>query len=395
MSQVKIKQWLAVAGVSVAAFVFNCSEFMPVGLLTDIGNSFGTTESQTGMIVSVYAWFVMIFSVPLMIVGTRINFRPLFLTIIAIFFVGQVLTAIAVNYWMLMIARLVVATAHCIFWALGAPLSVRLVDQDSKSVALSVFEVGAAAALVVGMPIGRAIGLVVGWRMTFGLVAVMAFILLVYVFFTLPRVDGEEAFKFSDIPGLFKNPGLVSIFIMTALYAWSYYVGYSYIEPFLLQVAHMDKGIVTLALAVFGLAGVTACVCSSKFYPRFRFKVVRAATIGVPLALFLMSILAQFEQPTLILLACIIWGMSGSCVAVVYQGEIINVATSEQETVAMAFFSAIFNFGIGFGAFLGGKVVDTLGISQVCSVGAIIGAVSICFCLFIAIRQLKKFDVKL
>ena len=86
MSQVKIKQWLAVAGVSVAAFVFNCSEFMPVGLLTDIGNSFGTTESQTGMIVSVYAWFVMIFSVPLMIVGTRINFRPLFLTIIAIFY---------------------------------------------------------------------------------------------------------------------------------------------------------------------------------------------------------------------------------------------------------------------------------------------------------------------
>lgn len=172
-------------------------------------------------------------------------------------------------------------------------------------------------------------------------------------------------------------------------------MGYSYIEPFLLQVAHMDKGIVTLALAVFGLAGVTACVCSSKIYPRFRFKVVRVATIGVPLALFLMSILAQFEQPTLILLSCIIWGMSGSCVAVVYQGEIINVATSEQETVAMAFFSAIFNFGIGFGAFLGGKVVDTLGISQVCSVGAIIGIVSICFCLFIAIRQLKKFDVKL
>ena len=391
----KVKQWLAVAGVAISAFVFNCSEFMPVGLLTDIASSFGASESQIGMVVSVYAWFVMIFSVPLMVVGTRINFRPLFLTILAIFLVGQILTAVAVNYWMLMIARLVVATAHCIFWALGAPLSVRLVDEKNRSVALSVFEVGAAAALVVGMPIGRAIGLIVGWRMTFGLVAVMAAILLVYVFFTLPRVEADEAFKFSQIPGLFKNPGLVSIFIMTALYAWSYYVGYSYIEPFLLQVAHMNEGIVTLALAVFGLAGVTACVCSSKIYPRFRFKVVAGATIGVPLALFLMAVLAQFENPTLILLACIIWGMSGSCVAVVYQGEIINVASSEQETVAMAFFSAIFNFGIGFGAFLGGKVVDTLGISQVCTVGAMIGAVSIAFCLFVACRQLRKFATKL
>lgn len=391
----KIKQWLAVAGVAVAAFVFNCSEFMPVGLLTDIGNSFGVSESETGMIVSVYAWFVMIFSVPLMILGTRINFRTLFLSLIAVFLLGQILTAVAVSYWMLMIARLVVACAHCIFWALGAPLSVRLVDEKDRAVALSVFEVGAAAALVVGMPIGRAIGLLVGWRMTFGIVALMATILLVYVFFTLPRVESEVAFKFSQIPSLFKNPGLVSIFVMTALYSWSYYVGYSYIEPFLLQVAHMDKGIVTLALAVFGLAGVTACVCSSKVYPRFRFTVVRGATIGVPLALFLLSVLAQFEQPTLVLLTCIIWGMSGSCVAVVYQGEIINVASGEQETVAMAFFSAIFNFGIGFGAFLGGKVIDTLGISQVCSVGAVIGVVSICFCSFIAIRQLRKFQVKL
>ena len=123
--------------------------------------------------------------------------------------------------------------------------------------------------------------------------------------------------------------------------------------------------------------------------------VVALATIGVPLALFLMAVLAQFEEPTFILFACIIWGLSGSCVAVVYQGEIINVASSEQETVAMAFFSAIFNFGIGFGAFLGGRVVDTLGISHVCSVGALIGAVSIAFCLFVAIRQLRKFDVKL
>ncbi len=391
----KIKQWLAVAGVAIAAFIFNCSEFMPVGLLTDIGNSFGTSESQTGMIVSVYAWFVMIFSVPLMIVGTRINYRSLFLIILSVFLVGQFLSALATSYWMLMVARLVVAAAHCIFWALGAPLSVRLVDEEHRSVALSVFEVGSAAALVVGMPIGRAIGLLVGWRMTFGIVAILTAVLLVYVFITMPSVEGEEAFKFSQFPELFKNPGLVAIFIMTALYSWSYYVGYSYIEPFMLQVAHMEKGVITMAFAVFGLAGVVACVCSSIIYPRFRFKVVAGATMGVPLALLLMACLSQFEQPALIFLACAVWGMSGSCVAVVYQGEIINVATPEQETVAMAFFSGIFNFGIGFGAFLGGQVVDVLGISQVCSVGAMIGVVSIAFCLFVAIRQLRKFKVKL
>ncbi len=391
----KVKEWLGLLGVAIAAFVFNCSEFMPVGLLTDIGATFATSESQTGLLVSVYAWAVMLLSVPLMIVGTRINMRPLFLIVLIVFFIGQVLTAFSINYWMMMASRLVVACAHCIFWAIGVPLSVRLVDEKHGALALSVFEVGAAAALVVGMPIGRAIGLIVGWRMTFGIVAIMSFILIVYVFFTLPSVNSEEAFKINQIPSLFKNKGLVSIFIQTALYAWSYYVGYSYIEPFLLQAANMDKGIVTLALAIFGLAGVSACLMSSKIYPKFRFNVIKLATIGVPLALTLMALLYNLQNPTIILLICIIWGISGSTVAVVYQGEIINVADDEEQTVAMAFFSGIFNFGIGFGAFLGGKVVDDFGISSVCAAGALIGFFSIAFCLLILLKQLKKFKVKL
>ena len=390
-----VKQWAALLGVAVSAFVFNCSEFMPVGLLTDIGNTFGTSESQTGLLVSVYAWAVMLLSVPLMIIGTRLAMRPLFLLVITVFLIGQVLTALSVSYWMLMTSRLVVACAHCIFWAIGVPLSVRIVDDKHRALALSVFEVGAAAALVVGMPIGRAIGLVVGWRMTFGIVAIMSAILLVYVFITLPDVESKEAYHFNQFPSLFRNKGLVAIFIMTALYAWSYYVGYSYIEPFLLQVANMDKGVVTLALAVFGLAGVTACLMNSKIYPKYRFAVIKVATIGVPLALILMSITANFHNPTPLLLVCVIWGMSGSTVACVYQGEIVNVASDEEETVAMAFFSGIFNFGIGFGAFLGGKVVDSVGIAHVCTAGAIIGAVSIAFCLSVAIKQIAKFDVKL
>ena len=391
----KAKQWLIVAGVSVAAFVFNCSEIMPVGLLTDIGDSFEISESQTAMLVSVYAWFVMIFSVPLMILGTRLNFRPLLLCILAVFTAGQILTAVSVNFWMMMASRLVVAAAHCVFWAIGGPLSVRLVDAKHRAAALSAFEMGSAAALVLGLPIGRTVGLMVGWRATFALVGLIAAVLLVYNFIMLPNVKSEEAYKFSQFPELFKNPALVAIFVLTALYALSYYVGYSYIEPFMLQVANMGEEVITLALAVFGVAGVLGCVCASRLYPKLRFGVVGAATIGVPLALFLMSIFAQFGSSALILFACVIWGFSGALVAVTYQGEIINVAKDSQETVATAFFSGIFNFGIGFGAYLGGRVVDSVGITHVCNVGALIGIISISFCLIIALRQLKKFEVKL
>ena len=156
------KQWLALAGIAIAAFVFNSSEFMPVGLLTDIGQTFGTSEATTGMLVSVYAWAVMILSVPLMIVATRLDFRRLLLVVLVVFLAGQVLTAFSASYWMLMAARLVVACAHSVFWAIAAPIAVRLVPQSKRALALSVVETGTAVAAIVGLPLGRAIGLAVG-----------------------------------------------------------------------------------------------------------------------------------------------------------------------------------------------------------------------------------------
>lgn len=387
------RQWLALAGVAVAAFVFNSSEFMPVGLLTDIGASFGTDEATTGMLVSVYAWAVMILSVPLMIVATRLDFRRLLIVVLAVFLLGQVLTALSSSYWMLMASRLVVACSHSVFWAIAASIAVRLVTSDKRSLALSLVETGTAIAGIIGLPLGRAIGLAVGWRMTFAIVAVLSALLLVYLLITMPWVPGAEPFNVAQLPGLFQNKGLVALFILTALYAWGYYTGYSYIEPFLLQVGGIESGMVTIVLSVFGVASIVGSLACSKLYPRFRFPFFRIITIGVPVALLLMHAAVGLGVGA-VFADVVLWGICAASVSVVYQAEIINVSADEEETVAMAFFSGIFNFGIGFGAFLGGQVVNTAGIANVFYAGGILGVVSIVFCLLVAVRWLKRFPVK-
>lgn len=387
------KQWLALAGIAIAAFVFNSSEFMPVGLLTDIGQTFGTSEATTGMLVSVYVWAVMILSVPLMIVATRLDFRRLLLVVLVVFLAGQVLTAFSASYWMLMAARLVVACAHSVFWAIAAPIAVRLVPQSKRALALSVVETGTAVAAIVGLPLGRAIGLAVGWRLTFAIVAVISALLLVYLIVTLPWVPGAEPFGVGQLPGLFRNKGLVALFVLTALYAWGYYTGYSYIEPFLLQIAGLENDMVTIVLSVFGVASIVGSIMCSKLYPRFRFGFFRAITIGVPVALLLMHAAAGVGIAA-IFGVVVLWGISAAAVSVVYQAEIINVSSDEEETVAMAFFSGIFNFGIGTGALLGGQVVNSLGIANVFYAGGAIGAASIAFCLLVAVARLKKYPVK-
>lgn len=387
------RQWASLAGIAVAAFVFNSSEFMPVSLLTDIGASFGTDESTTGLLVSGYAWAVMLLSVPLMVLATRLEFRRLLLVVVAVFLAGQVLTALSVSYGMMMASRLVVACAHAVFWAIAAPVAVRLVPASKRSVALSAVVTGSAVAMIVGLPLGRAIGLIAGWRLTFAVVAGVAALLLAYLAVVLPWIPGAEKFGLSRLPELFRNKALVGLFVLTALYATGYYTGYSYIEPFLLQVGGLGETAVTVALSVFGVAGVVGSAACARLYPRFRFPYLCIVTAGVALSLLLM-LPAALGGLAVVFAACSLWGVCATSCSVVYQAEIINVSTPETETVAMAFFSGIFNFGIGTGALMGGQVVRRIGMGDVFVVGGIVGVTAALYCAFVLVRRLRGFSVR-
>lgn len=92
---ISLKQWLPLIGLACCAFVFNTSEFMPIGLLTDIAASFSLTEAQAGIMISVYAWGVMLLSLPLMVFASRFEFKRMLLGVLAVFSLGQFLSAVA------------------------------------------------------------------------------------------------------------------------------------------------------------------------------------------------------------------------------------------------------------------------------------------------------------
>ena len=112
-----MKQWIPLAGLMLAAFIFNTSEFIPIGLLSDIGADFGIGEAQTGMMITVYAWVVAIASLPLMLVFAKTESRRLMLSIVALFAVSHVFSGVATSFNMLMLSRMGVACSHAIFWA--------------------------------------------------------------------------------------------------------------------------------------------------------------------------------------------------------------------------------------------------------------------------------------
>ena len=123
---ITLRQWLPLIGLTCCAFVFNTSEFMPIGLLTDIAASFSLTEAQAGIMISVYAWGVMLLSLPLMVFASRFEFKRMLLGVLAVFSLGQFLSAVAPTYPILVCARLVVACAHAVFWSVASIMASRL-----------------------------------------------------------------------------------------------------------------------------------------------------------------------------------------------------------------------------------------------------------------------------
>ena len=165
------KYFLPLVGLAVSAFVFNTSEFMPIALLTDISDSFGKTPAETGIMITAYAWVVGLMSLPLMLAACRMEPKRLLLTVLALFAAGQIGSGLATSFAMLMAARVAVACAHAIFWSITAPFATRLVTREHQPFALSCVATGSAIAMIFGLPIGRVIGLALGWRMTFFCIA--------------------------------------------------------------------------------------------------------------------------------------------------------------------------------------------------------------------------------
>lgn len=376
MEKSGLKAWLPVIGLTFSAFIFNTSEFIPIGLLSDIAADFSITESHAGLMITVYAWVVALASLPLMLVFAKTESKKLMLSITALFVVSHVLSGLASDFYMLMLSRMGVACAHAIFWSIVTPLAVKTAPEGKQSTALSFIVSGSSIAMIVGLPLGRTIGLYAGWRATFLIIGAVALIILCILAAVLKKTPGESNFSIRKLPALFKTPALLGIYLITVIAITGHFTGYSYIEPFMGQVAGMGSTLITLVLTLFGVVGIFGSVIFSKFYDRHPGFFIKYAVSGICISLLLLQA-ASFSIWSEFLL-CVFWGLAINSYNLVFQSEIIRNAP-QGTAVAMSIYSGIYNVGIGTGALVGGAVCDGTGIQYIGYVGGAIVLIALVY----------------
>lgn len=376
------KEWMPLIGMTIAAFVFNTSEFMPVGLLSGIAQTFSISISTAGLMITIYSWSVLLLSLPLMLIVCNYNYRKILCVTLACFACGQFLSSIAPNFLCLVLARFIVACAHAVFWSVASVIACHLVCPEKKEFAMSMIVTGSSIAMIFGLPLGRMIGLLLGWRMTFGIVGLIATILLIFQFFVFPSLENKESFALNQLPDILKNKSCITIYVLAALFASAYYTAYSYIEPFLKQIIHASPVQITLELSLFGLAGLIGSYLFSKYYKNHRIGFLYATTFGLAAVLFLLKSTRHASLTIIPLFLC--WGMISTIFNVACQAETIQATKEQEASIAMSIFSGIFNLGIGLGSFLGGQVILFTSVANIGLLGGWIALANGLFCLCMA-----------
>ncbi|ECE0636253.1 sugar transporter [Salmonella enterica subsp. enterica] len=380
--------WLRVVTLAIAAFIFNTTEFVPVGLLSDIAESFHMQTAQVGIMLTIYAWVVAVMSLPFMLLTSQMERRKLLIYLFVLFIASHVLSFLAWNFTVLVISRIGIAFAHAIFWSITASLAIRLAPAGKRAQALSLIATGTALAMVLGLPIGRVVGQYFGWRTTFFAIGMGALITLLCLIKLLPKLPSEHSGSLKSLPLLFRRPALMSLYVLTVVVVTAHYTAYSYVEPFVQNVAGLSANFATVLLLILGGAGIIGSLVFGKLGNRHASSLVSIAIALLVVCLLLLLPAAESEAHLAIL--SIFWGIAIMVIGLGMQVKVLALAPDATD-VAMALFSGIFNIGIGAGALVGNQVSLHWSMSAI----GYIGAIPACAALVWAVLIFRKWPVTL
>ncbi|WJV47570.1 MFS transporter [Streptomyces flavofungini] len=346
---------LALLALAIGAFGIGTTEFVIMGLLPEVAGDFDVSIPTAGLLVTGYALGVVAGAPLMTVLGQRISRKRMLMLLMGLFIAGNLLSAIAPSFGVMLAGRVVASLAHGAFFGIGSVVAAELVAPEKKAGAIAMMFTGLTVANVVGVPLGTFVGQVVGWRVTFVIVAALGVLGLAGIAKLVPDLPKPEGVRLRDEVGAFRNVQVLLAMAMTVLGFGGVFAAITYITPMMTDVAGYADSSVTWLLVLFGLGMVGGNLIGGKFADRALMPMLYISLGALAVVLALFTVTAHNKVAAAVSVALI--GALGFATVPPLQKRVLDQAAAAP-TLASAANIGAFNLGNALAAWLGGFVIS-------------------------------------
>ncbi|ADB35271.1 major facilitator superfamily MFS_1 [Kribbella flavida DSM 17836] len=346
---------LALLALATGGFAIGTTEFVTMGLLPQIADGVDISIPTAGHVISAYAVGVVVGAPLIAALGARTGRKRLLLGLMAVFVLGNLLSAVAGNYELLMAARFLTGLPHGAFFGIGAVVGASLVAANRRAWAVSMIMVGLPIANIVGVPASTLLGQRFGWQMPFLLVGVLGTLTLVAVWFWVaPQPVGSEVNVRSELSAL-ARPQVWMALLVGMVGFGGMFATYTFITPTMTELAGFSEGAVTIVLAVYGVGMTGGTLVGGRLADRALMPSLYGGLVAVTIVLGTFGWLAQSKPGAL--LGVFAMGFSASILIPALQTRLMDVA-HEGQSLAASLNHSTLNVANALGAWLGSVVLS-------------------------------------
>lgn len=347
-----LKLWIALIVLSLSNFAIVTTELAPIGLLSALAHDLNQSEAITGLIVTGYGWVAAISALCSIVLLIRFPRKMVLMIMLLILAISNIIVAYSSSFNMIFSARIIGAIAHGSFWALIGAVAYSLVPKHKLGLATSIIFSGVSVASILGVPLASYLTQLSSWRLAFEFLGLLSFIVCILILLFVPKIPDQAPLASGFFKKVLQHSTLNRLFILTALIISSHFAAFTFIEPFLSQIAHLESGQITLLLLVFGLAGLMGNILAGKLIDRHLHTIILVSLVFISGSVFAFGYLGYHVTLSIAIVFLALWGVSIASIFVGLQTWVLKQA-DDLASAASAIYVAVFNASIGLGALIG------------------------------------------
>ena len=349
--------------LALVSFLVGTSNYIISGILDRIAETMGTSVAAAGQLITVYSLAYAVGTPISMALTAKMDRRKLLLYSLGLFIIANLLTFILSGFGLFIAARIITALGAGVVTVNALSIAAKIAPPGKQASAIANVTMGITASLIIGVPLGRMVASVFGWKAVFLAIAIVGGIAMLVIAAVFPRMQGDKPVPLIKQFALLKKPQVLVALAITFFWLGGYSLAYTYISPFLLEVTHLNESLISAALFVFGIASMIGSKVGG--YSADKRGIIFTLVSGMALHVISLILLSLVGQSVIAVFAILIlWSFAAWSSAPAQQFNLVKLVP-ESSGVMLSLNSSMMQFAMAVGAGIGGLIVNRVSLASI------------------------------